>query len=109
MKQNQQPAAEPATAPRKKSEKGAPVSPLAAAFDAVAQKSGFTNWKELDREQPLPTRSTAPVRASIDPDAKPEPPKISNKQAAAGQTTADVSFSDFVKGAQRLPAANKRA
>lgn len=105
MKQNPQPAAEPAT----KKKKSAPESSLAAAFDRMAQKSGFENWKELDREAPLPTRSTAPVRASVDPDAKPEPPKISGKQQAAGQGTVDVSFADFVKGAQRLPSANKRA
>lgn len=103
----QQPAAAPAAPTPKK--KSAPESPLAAAFDRLAQKSGFENWKELDREAPLPTRSTAPVRASIDPDAKPEPPKISGKQQAAGQGAADVSFADFVKGAQQLPRANKRA
>lgn len=106
MKQNQPPAAAAAPASKKPH---APDSSLAAAFDRVAQRSGFDNWKQLDREQPLPTRSTAPVRASVDPDAKPEPPKLSGKLQASGQSAADVSFADFVKGAQRLPSANKRA
>ncbi|NML18788.1 hypothetical protein [Azohydromonas caseinilytica] len=109
MKQNQPPAAEQ---PAPKTPR-APESSLAAAFDRVAQKSGFDNWKQLDKEQPLPTRSFSP-KPALDPDAKPEPPKISNKHLATGgqragqQGTDDVSFADFMKGTQPLPSTGKR-
>lgn len=106
MKQNPQPAAEPAAKPR------ATNSTLAAAFDRMAQKSGFENWKQLDREQPLPTRSSSPAPAS-DPDAKPEPPRIAGKHAAAGgrgagTAVADVSFAEFMKDTKPLPSASRK-
>jgi hypothetical protein len=107
MKQTLPSAAAPAPA-AKPAAKAAPApSSLAAAFDQLAQKSGFESWKQLDREQPLPTRTSAPP-AKTDPDAKPEPPKIANKLKASGQDSADVSFSDFIKGTQPLPQVRKK-
>lgn len=107
MKQTQAPAA-PANAaaePQRGSKKQAMESSLAAAFDRMAQKSGFDNWKQLDREQPLPKREAAP-NPRANPDHKPEPPKISGKQLATGQS-GDVSFADFMKGTQPLGATPK--
>jgi hypothetical protein len=101
MKQTQPPAAE------RGSKKQAMESSLAAAFDRMAQKSGFENWKQLDREQPLPKREAAPNPLS-NPDHKPEPPRISGKQLAGGQGGADVSFSDFMKGTQRLGSPSRK-
>ncbi|MDZ5459828.1 hypothetical protein [Azohydromonas lata] len=100
MKQNQAPAAPAPAAEQRGPKKQAMESSLAAAFDRMAQKSGFDNWKQLDREQPLPKREAAPNPRS-NPDHKPEPPKISGKQLATGQS-GDVSFSDFMKGTQPL-------
>ena len=116
MKQTQSPpsAAQPAAKAPTKAPRAAEASSLAAAFDRVAQKSGFDNWKQLDREQPLPTRSFAPKPTGLDPDAKPEPPKISNKHRAVGvqgagpQGAEDVSFAEFMKGTQLLPSSGKR-
>lgn len=99
----QQPAVEAPAKPRPP----APPSPFAAAFDRAAQQNGFDNWKQLDREQPLPTRVAAP-KPEADPDAKPEPPKISGKQLAAAQSAGDVSFSDFMKGTHKMPPKSKK-
>jgi hypothetical protein len=112
MKQAQPNAAAPTAKPR--AAESSLASPLAAAFDRVAQKSGFDNWKQLDREQPLPKRVSAPHPMS-DPDAKPEPPRIPGKQSAAAgvraagqQGGADVSFADFMKGTKPLSSPAKK-
>lgn len=100
MKQNPRRTPESAPTP------AAPGSSLAAAFDRMAQKSGFESWKQLDREQPLPVRKVSPVPVT-DPDAKPEPPKLSAKRAAPGSDVSDVSFADVMKGTRPLGATPK--